>query len=312
MATLINTNTSLAGIGYVKSKCKSFNCYALVVLMLFLFCNRAFSQGADGTKYKAVGKQNNVSVISAFEADKFHAIIIACSNYTGNKWPALASATADADSLKNELVAEYGFSKENVVTLYNLNKRDILKGLYKKLDSLGEKDNVIIFYRGHGTIDVANNMAYWVPLNAEGPYDYISNSDITTALTNTKANHVLILADASYSGAMRSPAFDDDDHNDSVAMRVKSRQIITSGAAEAVPGNSTFVPTIVQELKLNTSHYLLARQLYIDIAKTIQLQTGKVPIFKPLEGLRNSISYGMFYFRKNLELCDATGPATSY
>ena len=306
MITLFNTNTPHAGNGYAKSKFKSCKCYVLVMLMLFLFCPRALSQGSNGTKYQAVGKQNNVSLTFAFEAEKFHAVIIACSNYTGNKWPRLENATADGDSLKKELITEYGFASNNVVTLYNMNKRQILEGLYKKLDTLGENDNVLIFYSGHGTFDTSSYVAYWVPVNAEGRYDYISNSDITVALSNTKAKHVLIMADACYSGIMRGPAFDDD-YNDSLTMRAKSRQILTSGATAAVPGVSTFVPTIVQELKLNSSHYMLASQLYINIAKTVLLQSGRAPIFKPLEGLRNSISYGMFYFRKNLELSDAAG-----
>ncbi len=190
MITLINTNTPLAINSYANSKFNRYNSCVFFLFLLLLSGNKAFSQPVGSAATQAAGKQQKFVLSPTLEADKFHAIIIACSKYTGSKWPALASATADADSLKNELVAEYGFSKQNVVTLYNLNKRDILKGLYKKLDSLGEHDNVVIFYSGHGTIDYATNIAYWVPLNAEGRYDYISNSEITTALANTKAKHV--------------------------------------------------------------------------------------------------------------------------
>ncbi len=233
-------------------------------------------------------------------ADKetFHAILIACSDYTGPKWPQLVTTISDANSVKKELIDEYNFAPENVDTIYNKERKDILDGLYKKLESLGENDNILIFFAGHGTLDPQSNVAYWVPVNANTKSEYISNDDIRAALNNSRAKHVLLLADACYSGAMRGAA--DDYVRNKNEFRVQSRQILTSGSAEAVPGVSVFIPTILEELKLNNEPIYSAQTLYIDIAKTVLTQSGKTPIFKPLEGIKGSISYGQFYFRKNV------------
>jgi len=256
------------------------------------FLPAIFGKGSHATRKSKIIRDKSM------DNAKFHAIFIACSDYTGSKWPSLETTISDADSLKNELINEYEFKPENIITLYNKNKEDILKGLDEKLASLNENDNVLIYYGGHGELDKQTNIAYWVPVKAEKIYEYISNNEITDVLSNTKAKHVLIMSDALFSGVMRGPAYEDD--ADSIGYKVTSRQLISSGEGETVPGVSVFIPTIVEELHLNKEHYFSISNLYINIAKTVRLQSGKTPILKAMEGIKGSISYGQFYFRRKM------------
>jgi len=226
--------------------------------------------------------------------ENFHAIFIACTNYTG-KWPSLDSTIAEAERLKQELVDEYSFKPENIVTLYNKNKQDILRAVYNKLGSLGEDDNVLIFYGGHGYLE--NNMAYWVPSLATDRLDYISNTEITDMLQNRQAKHILIMADACFSGALRSIA--DDYVPTKYEYRQPSRQFLTSGSAETVPGVSVFIPNIIDFLKLNTAHYYSTGNLYNDIYKPVQNESGRTPVCKDFQNVSNS-SGGQFYFKRRL------------
>ncbi len=226
--------------------------------------------------------------------ENFHAIFIACTNYTG-KWPALDSTIVEAERLKQELVDEYSFKPENIITLYNKTKQDILRGVYNKLGSLGEDDNVLIFYGGHGYLE--NNMAYWVPSLATDRLDYISNTEITDMLQNRQAKHILVMADACFSGALRSIA--DEYVPSKLEYRQPSRQFLTSGSAETVPGVSVFIPNIIEFLKLNTTHYYSTGNLYNDIYKPVQNESGRTPVCKDFQNVSNS-SGGQFYFKRKM------------
>jgi len=247
---------------------------------------------------KSQSTSSNFIIPPVSDEETYHAVIIACSDYNGTKWPALPSTVSDADSLKAELVREYNFKPDNIVSIYNKTRTEIIKGLSDKLEALGDNDNVLIFYGGHGDLDHQTNIAYWVPLNTEAKqYEYISNGEITDILKNTKAKHVLVIADACYSGAMRGgdeyvPNNDD--------YKVKSRQILTSGAAEKVPSLSVFIPTVIEELKLYSERYYKVHDLYGRIYNTVKNESNKTPNLNAFEGIMGSISYGEFYFKKNV------------
>ena len=43
----------------------------------------------------------------------------------------------------------------------------MLNELNKMRDTLTEKDNLLIYYAGHGQLDRANGIANWLPVDAE-------------------------------------------------------------------------------------------------------------------------------------------------
>jgi hypothetical protein len=228
----------------------------------------------------------------------FHAVLIACSNYTGDKWKKLPSTINEANEYKDLLINYYGFDKKNILELYDKGPREILASLSSKLESLGDNDNLIILFAGHGTYrgDGNDRIGYWVPLNANDPIDYISNIKLGELMLGCKANHILMLSDACYSAAMRGS--DDDAHaiEKKYEFKFKSRQVLTSGGLEKVPGESIFIKMVMKALKDNDEKYLSVKKLYSLIFSGVKNQTNIEPELNLFGS--NGNQGGQFYFIK--------------
>ena len=72
-------------------------------------------------------------------------------------------------------------------------------------DTLTEKDNLLIYYAGHGELDRVNALANWLPIDAEPDQQReldLRARTLTENLNTMSAKHILVVADSCYSGAM--------------------------------------------------------------------------------------------------------------
>lgn len=170
----------------------------------------------------------------------YYSLIIGNNNYA--KFPQLKTAANDARTVERLLREQYGFK---ATLLINADRYSILSALNTLRKNLTEKDNLLIYYAGHGELDTANGLGYWLPVDAEpnNPANWISNVDITAILNTISAQHVLVVADSCYSGAltqtsvarlasdlpldMRMKWFE-------VMARTRSRTVLTAGGLEPV------------------------------------------------------------------------------
>jgi hypothetical protein len=228
----------------------------------------------------------------------FHAVLIANSNYTG-KWNKLPTTIAEAQLYKKLLVNYYGFNTDNILELYDKGYVELLSGLSAKLESLGENDNLVIMYAGHGTYKKAGTelIGYWVPLNANAPeIDYVSNKKLDEIISGCRARHILMISDACYSAAMRGGNEEDNAVPQKYEYKFKSRQMLTSGGLEKVPGESIFIRMVMKALEENQEKYLSAKVLYNLIFPGVRNQTNKEPELN-LFG-KDGNEGGQFYFIK--------------
>ena len=248
------------------------------------------------TRSAAQEGDDGIPAIPAEEAPVFHAVLIACSNYSGDKWKKLPSTIPEAKAYEEVLTNYYGFDKKNVRELFDKNGEDILEQLSAELESLHENDNLIIMFAGHGTFtgDGENMIGYWVPLNASKPVDYISNGRLAELIKGCRARHILLISDACYSAAMRG----DDDYSHALPKKYeynhKSRQVLTSGGLEKVPGESIFINMAMKALKENDQKYLSVQELHNLIYNGVKNQTNILPDLKPFGS--NGNEGGQFYF----------------
>lgn len=130
---------------------------------------------------------------------KFHALVIGNDQY--QRLPRLETAVKDAEAVADVLRRKYGFE---VTLLRNANRYEILSALNKLRAELTEKDNLLLYYAGHGEIDEANMRGNWLPVDAEpdSTANWISNASLTDILNAMAARHVLVVADSCYSGAL--------------------------------------------------------------------------------------------------------------
>ena len=111
----------------------------------------------------------------------------------------LKTAVTDAREVARVLEQEYGFK---VRLLLDATRYDTLAALNDLREKLTEKDNLLIYYAGHGELDERNQRGNWLPVDAEpnSTTNWISNVAITDVLNASNAQQLLVVADSCYSG----------------------------------------------------------------------------------------------------------------
>ncbi|MBL4736132.1 MAG: caspase family protein [Flavobacteriales bacterium] len=260
--------------------------------------NTASTAGENTAEYRGSGdplKGLNVAKVPAgITVGKYFALIIGVDDYKG-VWKPLKNAVSDARAVEQLLRSEYRF--DNFQTLYNQDAsgRNIIAALEWLVANVTEKDNVFIYYSGHGEFKEKLNKGYWVPVDVEtkSTYGFISNSDIQTFLGGIKSNHTLLASDACFSGDIFrgetvSVPFEDSDKYYKKVHGLVSRQAITSGGIEPVvdggrDGHSVFAYYFLKVLRNNTSQYYDASQLYHDIKIPVVNNSDQSPQFQSIK-----------------------------
>ena len=137
--------------------------------------------------------------IDGVEFGNYHALVIG-----NNRYPYMTSlntAANDARVVANLLETKYGF---NTTLLLDADRYTMLSALNKLRETLTEKDNLLIYYAGHGELDEVNLRGYWLPVDSEpdSSANWISNVAVTDILNVMNAQHILVVADSCYSGSM--------------------------------------------------------------------------------------------------------------
>lgn len=186
---------------------------------------------------------------------RYFALVIGINSYP--KLTRLETAINDARSVAKALEGDYGFS---VATLIDADRKSIIEALSQYRHSLGERDNLLIYYAGHGFLDEESSRGYWLPTDADrnSPANWISTADITDSLKAMKAKHVMVVADSCYSGTLARDAkiiLPSPDYLTRIATK-RARVALTSGGLEPVldsggGGHSVFAAAFLSVLKEN-------------------------------------------------------------
>ncbi len=219
-----------------------------------------------------------------------YALLVGNQNYRDPQFPKLATPLADARSLARILEQRYGFEttarlpdRQLSLLLEDAERDRILHALSQLRAVLRPEDSLLIYYGGHGVYEKETDRAYWLPIDAtrDAPEDWVSDADISTALSRLTARHILIVADSCYAGAFRHREAEPDrtamsrvQFLDEVNVR-QSRNFITSGASEPVAdgggkGHSIFAQVLLDALSGEKKPFT-AGELF---AKYIQPQVG--------------------------------------
>lgn len=121
---------------------------------------------------------------SDIDFGKYSALVIGNNNY--KYLPVLKTAQNDAKKVAETLNNKYGFK---VKLLLDAKRSDILLALNNLRWNLSRRDNLLIYYAGHGWLDKEADEGYWLPINAQkdNMLAWISNSSITASLRALKA-----------------------------------------------------------------------------------------------------------------------------
>lgn len=242
-----------------------------------------------------------------------HALIIGVNEYP--KLPLnrqLKCAENDAKALREVLIARYGFADQNVTLLLGpaATKRGIDDALIdlSSPSRVSRDDRVIVFFSGHGNAVAASNgtkMGFLVPYDAEVDLAQpdaahyfrtcVSMRSVWERLEATPAKHVLLIADACFSGLLvrgRDPSERDLSLSATAIREWVSRpamQVLTASGREQeskedpARGHGFFTLKLLEELRAKAANAdlafpvaVLAAQLQVSVPK---LSPGQLPQF---------------------------------
>ena len=228
----------------------------------------------------------------------YHALIIGNQQYL--YLPKLETPENDARSIAEVLSRKYGFKTK---VLLNAKRYDILQALNELRRELTDKDNLLIYYAGHGQLEKKIGRGYWVPVDGEKDSDanWIQTYVITDILGIMTAKHVLVVADSCYAGALTRSALDQLETGMSdearrhwlrVMAEKHSRTILASGDLQPVldsggGGHSVFAKAFLDVLNTN-GDILEGQQLHKEIAARVAYVAAahsleQIPQYAPIQ-----------------------------
>jgi uncharacterized coiled-coil protein SlyX len=233
----------------------------------------------------------------ALQFGKYHALVIGNNDY--RQMRALKTAVADAREVARVLEQDYGFS---VRLLLNANRYDMLAALNELREKLTEKDNLLIYYAGHGELDDRNQRGHWLPVDAEpnSTANWISNVAITDVLNAMTVQQLLVVADSCYAGTLTRSSLGRLEAGLSESERLRlmsvmaqqrSRMVMTSGGVEPVldsagGGHSAFAQAFLATLRANVG-VLQGQELFGHLRLRVasvadRVQMRQVPEYAPI------------------------------
>ena len=230
--------------------------------------------------------QARLKVLSKFAAidgidfGSYHALII--GNNTYKHMPNLNTAVGDAKAVAGALRDTYGFT---VKLLTDATRGDIIDALDGYVETLTERDNLLIYYAGHGWLSEDAGRGYWLPVDARKNRrtNWVSNATITDTLKTLQSKHVMVVADSCYSGTLTRGAgakLRTADYWKRMAEK-RTRTVLTSGGLEPVAdssgGNhSPFAQAFIDTLQKNDT-VMDGTQLFTKMRRPVMVAAEQTP-----------------------------------
>jgi uncharacterized protein len=242
----------------------------------------------------------------------YHALIIGNNQYQHLR--KLKTPVNDAKVVDELLRTRYGYK---TTVLLNANRYQILNALNQLRQRMTEKDNLLIYYGGHGELDEVNQRGHWLPVDAE-PYstaNWISNITITDILNTMSSKHILVVSNSCYSGTMTRSSLTrleagmtPEKHLKWIKKMLKkqSRTVLTSGGVKPVlesggGQHSIFAKAFIDTLENNTE-IMAAYKVYRQVAALVNdaaaaIRFDQVPEYAPIRYAKHEA--GEFFFVPN-------------
>lgn len=253
------------------------------------------SINATDTRSNKTTKEFNITLMDKNEVEylsekaRNFLFIIGINEYT--TFSKLKNATSDAITLEEKLTSEYKIDSNNVYALYDsmATLENINSNFRKIIKNISPNDNLIIYFAGHGVYDNTLNEGYWIPADAKRGHftSYYANSLLLKTLNNIPAQHILVLADACFSGSLLASK---SRNYLEQAEQYKSRKIITSGRLETVSDgqageHSPFATTLISYFETNQSDKMSVSVLELYLKQNFPSNTNQTPRFGTLSGI---------------------------
>ena len=220
---------------------------------------------------------------------RYHALVIGINDY--KNLPKLETAVNDASAVADLLRQKYGFE---VTLLLNPGRSDVIRALDKLRGELTERDNLLIYYAGHGVLDVEADVGFWLSVDAEESTqaDWISVSTVTSTVKAMSAKHIMVVSDSCYSGRLtRGLSVSVKTGSERVAelkrlAGKRSRTALVSGGLEPVldgggDGHSVFTRAFLTALR-DSEQVLDGQQLFSAVRRPVIVNADQTPEYSDI------------------------------
>jgi hypothetical protein len=228
-------------------------------------------------RLKALSK---FAAIDGIDFGSYHALIIGNNVY--KHMPDLNTAVDDAKAVAGALRDTYGFK---VQLLTDATRGDIIDALDSYVETLTERDNLLIYYAGHVWLSEDAGRGYWLPVDARKNRrtNWVSNATITDTLKTLQSRHVMVVADSCYSGILTRGAgakLRTADYWKRMAEK-RTRTVLTSGGLEPVADSSggehsPFAQAFIDTLQTNDA-VMDGTQLFTKMRRPVMVAADQTP-----------------------------------
>lgn len=214
------------------------------------------------------------------------ALMIAVDTYRNSAIPTLGTPAADIALVGQALNERLGYETR---ILRNPTKGQIGDALRKLGREVGEQDQVMVYYAGHGYELSETGAGYWLPADADtdSARNWVSNNDVGRFLSRMPAKHVMVVSDSCYSGSFtkeQKVEAKDLGNGDELRQR-RSVMAMSSGGDEPVADgevNSPFAASLVKRVRAlpkDSGGFNLYQQVHADVTSEAP-QTPQYGIIK--------------------------------
>lgn len=240
-------------------------------------------QTVPSTEKQTISVKKTIEDIKS-DTPNYYSLIIGINDYQNNdhKLQDLNYAVRDATQLQKVLTKEFTFQTDNSFLLENPTRQEIIQALEKLALIMTSKDNLLIFYAGHGVWDERIKVGYWLPADSKlnEKSNWISNSTVRDYIAGINSKHTLLVTDACFSGSIfKTREVNLTALGMSSLYQLPSRKAMTSGTLTSVPDESKFMHYFLKRLKDTEDTYISSRQLFYSIETAVLNNTRTVPQF---------------------------------
>ena len=215
------------------------------------------------------------------EESVYYGLIIAVNNYQDQNLESLDRPVNDAEKLYDILVSKYTFDPGNVKFLRNAVRQDIINALDELTRKVTQKDNLLIFYAGHGVWNDKSNVGYWLPSDArlDSRDKWFPNSTLVDYLSEIRSKHTLLIADACFGGSIFKSRNAMLDRRETVQelYNLTSRKAMTSGTLTKVPDRSAFTKYLIEKLSENNESAFTSEKLFSSFQTAVENNSDTKP-----------------------------------
>lgn len=237
------------------------------------------------------------SLAAGIDFGTYHALVIGNNDY--RSLPDLSSPINDATALARLLEQRYGF---RTTVLLNADRYQILSALNGLRETLTSRDNLLVYFAGHGELDEVNQRAHWLPVDAErtSTANWIPTTAVTDILNIMQARQILMVVDSCYAGALTRSSVarlrtgmtpEERLHWFRTLAAKRSRTVLTSGGIAPVMDagggkHSVFARALLAVLEAN-GDVLDGQRLHREVAARVayaaaNLRFDQVPEYAPI------------------------------